>query len=604
MKRCPWAQRRLSSGAEDDRSAAPWPATAELDRPPNDGAVTRPCAKIFGVSPDAGQGSWDSRSVGSLTAEAFAAALLRYGSDAIAVSERETGRYLVVSDSYCALTGFTREELIDHTSIEIGLLGSYAARSGALRLDAEDTTDVIHELTLRRRNGESVLVEFSIQFLDGGELMLTITRDITERRRTEARLQASEDRFRTAVESMLDVFTIISPVRDDDGEIVDFRYEYANQAYCDLIGLSRERILAGTGTELVAGFAGTERFRAYCRTVMTGRPSRMVDVIPFAGSPTVRAGLRHVDINVVALGDALVVSGRDITARHEDEQRIRELNEDLDRRARELAIANRELESRTDAIERLAGGVAHELNNKLAIILGFNDLVARRLGESHPLRPDLDEVREAARRSSVLTRDLLAFAGRQVLDPKPIVASELARSLGRLLPPTVGSDIELVIDDDAGDARVLGDAAQLEHALLYLALNARDAMPGGGRLTIRASRSPAQTAGAGSAGGGNGDNGVNGGNGGGGEGEPARSVLFSVSDTGTGIPEEVRERIFEPFFTTKGVGEGTGLGLAAVQGIVERTGGTIAVESTPGAGSTFIVTLPEFGAAAAGPARS
>ena len=151
----------------------------------------------------------------------------------------------------------------------------------------------------------------------------------------------------------------------------------------------------------------------------------------------------------------------------------------------QLQAANEELERWSDAIERLAGGVAHELNNKLAVILGFNSWVSQELGDRHPLQRQLGEVRIAAEHSAALTKDLLAFAGRQMLERQPIPAGQIAHDLRRLLEPALGTGIELVIEDSSGGAIVLGDLAQLQHALLYLALNARDAMPDGGRLTIR-----------------------------------------------------------------------------------------------------------------------
>ncbi len=205
------------------------------------------------------------------------------------------------------------------------------------------------------------------------------------------------------------------------------------------------------------------------------------------------------------------------------------------------------------------------------MILGFNNLASPELGEQHPLQHELGEVRIAAEYSAALTKDLLAFAGHQMLERQPIPAGQIAHDVRRLLGPALGTGIELVIEDSSDEAIVLGDLAQLKRALLYLALNARDAMPDGGRLAIRTAitEPPGQT------------------------GPTPPTVSISISDTGTGISDEVRQRMFEPFFTTKDVGEGTGLGLAAVLGIVEQTGGTITVESELGHGSTFVVTLPQ-----------
>jgi signal transduction histidine kinase len=251
------------------------------------------------------------------------------------------------------------------------------------------------------------------------------------------------------------------------------------------------------------------------------------------------------------------------------------------RRARDEAAHARERERleeeltqarRSEAIALLAAGVAHELSNLLAVILGFSDLVSDELGVGHPLQTHVGEIHVAAEHSAALTKDLRAFAGHQELERKPITAAQIADGVRRMLASTVGGLIEIVVEDESNGAQVLGDAAQLGQALLYLALNARDAMPDGGVLTVRTTLEPGSTM----------------------SGSKARTVKISVSDTGTGISDDVRSRIFEPFFTTKKPGQRTGLGLSVVLGTVKQTGGTVIVESEPGRGSTFTIALPEL----------
>jgi signal transduction histidine kinase/CheY-like chemotaxis protein len=262
---------------------------------------------------------------------------------------------------------------------------------------------------------------------------------------------------------------------------------------------------------------------------------------------------------------AIIELNSDITERRNAELRVAELNA-------QLASANQELESWTDALERLAGGVAHELNNKLTVIIGFNDGVSKKLDRDDPLQRQLTEVRTAAQHSAALTRDLLAFARRQMLAPQPVTASQITDGLRRILRPALGEETELVITDRSDGALVLADRAQLQHAILYLALNGCDSMPDGGQLRIETSVADRPAA----------------------DQTGSPTVRISVSDTGTGMPADVRDRIFEPFFTTKEIGAGTGLGLPAALGIVEQTGGTITVDSEPGRGSTFIVELPQL----------
>jgi two-component system cell cycle sensor histidine kinase/response regulator CckA len=214
-----------------------------------------------------------------------------------------------------------------------------------------------------------------------------------------------------------------------------------------------------------------------------------------------------------------------------------------------------------EAVGRLASGVAHDFNNLLTVINGNTDLVASELGPDHEMHEPLAEVREAGERGAALTQQLLAFSRKQVLEPRVVDVDVLVRRLHHLLSRVIGTDVEVRIVSSSKPTRVLVDPARLEHALINLAVNARDAMLDGGVLTIE-TRS---------------------------EGE---SVLLLVSDTGHGMDEATRERVFEPFFTTKEPGRGTGLGLAMVHGFVEQSGGRIDVTSEPGRGTTFTISLP------------
>ena len=231
------------------------------------------------------------------------------------------------------------------------------------------------------------------------------------------------------------------------------------------------------------------------------------------------------------------------------------------------------------AVGQLAGGVAHEFNNLLTAIRGYSELIQLGLpaGEEQ-LEADIDEVIANVGRAADLTRGLLAVSRRQVLQPRVIDPAEVVETVVPLLGPLLGQQVELVIAADPGHGFVKVDPGQLEHVIVILAVNARDAMPSGGRLTIDLDpveideeqvRAHPDT-------------------------RPGPFVRLRVSDTGVGMSHEVLVRVFEPFFTTKRVGEGTGLGLATAYGIIEQSGGTITAESTPGAGSTFTVHLPRL----------
>jgi len=227
------------------------------------------------------------------------------------------------------------------------------------------------------------------------------------------------------------------------------------------------------------------------------------------------------------------------------------------------------------AIGQLAGGIAHDFNNLLIVISGYADLVANEIGPSHPSRGDLDEIRAGAASAARLTRQLLAFSRRQILQPQVLDANEVLRRLEHLLARVIGENIRLIMNLSAV-GRVIGDPGQIEQVIMNLAINARDAMPTGGRLMIETADVDLDSAfvaahpGA----------------------RAGRHVMIAASDTGAGMDEATRARLFEPFFTTKPPGRGTGLGLATVYGIVKQSGGSIWVDSEPATGSTFKIYLP------------
>jgi two-component system cell cycle sensor histidine kinase/response regulator CckA len=268
---------------------------------------------------------------------------------------------------------------------------------------------------------------------------------------------------------------------------------------------------------------------------------------------------------------------RDVTESRASEERRKRAEEALRQSQEQLRQAQK-----MEAVGRLAGGVAHDFNNLLSAILSYSEMVLADLPEEHPSRDDIEQIRQAGNRAAELTRQLLAFSRRQLLQLRSINLNTVVAGVDRMLRRVIGEDIELrtVLAPALGHAR--GDAGQLEQVLMNLAVNARDAMPAGGTLTIATANAEV------------------------GEGaaarwpqvQPGSYVTLSVRDTGIGMSRDVQERIFEPFFTTKAPGHGTGLGLSTVYGIVAQVGGHILVSSRPGAGSTFTIYLPTHAAEA------
>jgi nitrogen-specific signal transduction histidine kinase/ActR/RegA family two-component response regulator len=250
-----------------------------------------------------------------------------------------------------------------------------------------------------------------------------------------------------------------------------------------------------------------------------------------------------------------------------------------ERRSLEMQLRHAQ---RMEAVGRLAGGVAHDFNNLLAAILGHGELLLSELPPGHVLRRNAEEIQKAGVRGAMLTRQLLAFSRKEVLAPSVIDLNAVMLALDELLNRLIGEDIELVTIPAMAPVRTLADRGQMEQILMNLAINARDAMPTGGRLTIEISsveidetyaRQHARV-------------------------RPGRYAVIAVADTGIGMDADTLAHAFEPFFTTKEQGKGTGLGLSTVYGIAEQAGGHVWVFSEPGVGTTFKVHLPEVSEAA------
>jgi two-component system, cell cycle sensor histidine kinase and response regulator CckA len=382
------------------------------------------------------------------------------------------------------------------------------------------------------------------------------------------------------------------------------RFELFNKAGEELLGIPREEMIGKGDTDFFppdqAAF-----FEEKDRGVLND--GRLVDIpLEPIDTATGRRWLHTKKIPVLdkqGVARFLLGISLDITERHEAEEALRRVQDELERRVvertRELSLTVARLEKeisdrekaewalqkseeqlrhaqKMDAVGRLAGGVAHDFNNMLSVILGHTEMALGQLVEQPELYESLDTIRQAALRSAGLTQQLLAFSRQQVVSPRHLDLRVQVREFEKMLKRVIGDDIDLVItlSDEACSVRV--DPVQMEQVILNLAINARDAMPNGGRLWIetRLTRLTPEYVFAHP------------------EAKLGRHVELIVKDEGTGMDVETQRRIFEPFFTTKAEGRGTGLGLSTVYGIVHQSGGSLSVESTLEQGSTFRVFLP------------
>jgi len=370
-----------------------------------------------------------------------------------------------------------------------------------------------------------------------------------QQRQAEAALRASEERFRALVENSSDALLLID---------AEARVTYITPSSTRHLGWRADQMV---GRSVFDFLHPDDREMAGERMAETLRnPGKLVTAqvrfLHADGSWRIMegAGVNHIAEPSVG---AIVVNARDITERRKLEDQLR-------------------LSQKMEAVGQLAGGVAHDFNNLLTAILGYCNLILDEIPQEDPLRPDLEEIQSAGERAASLTRQLLAFSRRQMLQPQIVDINTIVQQLEKLLRRLISEDVELVTALAGNLMPVRIDPAAIEQILVNLAVNARDAMPVGGRLTIETANVELDdtyavthvTM------------------------RPGSYVMIAVSDTGEGMDERTRTRVFEPFFTTKEQGKGSGLGLATVYGMVKQSGGYIWVYSEPGHGTVFKVYLP------------
>ncbi len=386
--------------------------------------------------------------------------------------------------------------------------------------------------------------------------------------RMKQQLREREEYFKSLIEQAMDIIAVL----DGEGAI-----RYASPSASMILGYTPEELVGRHMLDLVHADDVTATRTVFAEGVATGEGGRLLELRFRHKDGTYRIleaiGRYLLDDPVVR---GVVINARDVTERRSLERQLLQAQ-------------------KMEAVGRLAGGIAHDFNNVLTAIFGYVGLLLYGLPTLSPLRPDLEEIRKAADRAAGLTRQLLAFSRKQVLEMRVLDVNELVTDMDKLLRRLLGEDIDVVTKLDASLGAVRADAGQLEQVIVNLAVNSRDAMPAGGGLTIATQNVELDELYAQ-------------------EHIPVRPgsyVMLALTDTGTGMSAETMSHMFEPFFTTKEAGKGTGLGLATVYGIVKQSGGYIWCYSELGQGTTFKIYLPRVDApvervpvrAAARPAR-
>ena len=482
------------------------------------------------------------------------------------------GHQLYISPSVERISGYRVEEfLADPTMLHRIVYPEDHARWDQHVIDTTNNTEDVSELEFRilTRDGEirwidhicrAVYGSFNHKFLG----RRASNRDITERKHAEVERQNALTLLTNVINSTPDLIF----VKDRD-----LRTILCNNVFAQSLGKTPGEMIGhtdvenGWNPELVHGNPdkGIRGFEVDDREALSGR------VVHIPAEPVnVGSEIRVFDTCKVPLrsdtGEVMGLLGiaRDITERKQAEEKLRQTEEQL-RQAQKM-----------EAVGQFAGGVAHDFNNLLTVIMGYTDLLMSKLPTGAPTLVDLNEIRKAAERASWLTRQLLAFSRRQILTPQVLDLNVLIGNFEKLLRRLIGEDVALKTVLAPALARIKADPGQIEQIIMNLVVNARDAMPTGGHLTIETDTVfldesyPLKAAVVPS----------------------GRYVLLAVSDTGCGMDAETQKRIFEPFFTTKEIGKGTGLGLSTVYGIVKQSNGFIWVYSELGRGTTFKIYLP------------
>jgi two-component system cell cycle sensor histidine kinase/response regulator CckA len=470
----------------------------------------------------------------------------------------EQGTVLDVNEEACENLGYARGELIGMTPMQFDpQLTHSRMQEIADRLNAGETVrfDSIH----RRKDNSEFPVEVRIRPFkwQGKCFRVALARNISERKMAEQALRETKQRFRQLSDSAFEGLLI----REE--EII----RDANRAFADLFGIATVEEMIGRPCLDVIPL--TPESKEIIRQQLQSPQDGVIEISTMRPDGTLRV-LESQSRPIFFRGrPGRVVAVRDITERKQAEEERRKMTE------------QRQQAQTLESLGVLAGGIAHDFNNLLTVINGNCHLLRTKLAENDGSHVFAAAIHAAGTQAAKLMRQLLMFSRGVSQEPAVLDVNQMVKQSGEIWQQVVGEKIEMVMDCEENLWPVVADRGQIEQVLLNLVLNARDAMPEGGRIVVKTRNAELPPAG------GDSPHSVETG-----KQELSRFIQISVDDTGVGMPESVRTRIFEPFFTTKKFGQGIGLGLPMCHGIVKQSGGWIDVSSKPGCGSTFFVTLP------------
>jgi len=477
--------------------------------------------------------------------------LVEQSPDAIWVHRR--GAIVFANSACAAIFGASSvDELIGKRMLDFVHSDDRAAVQEALENREGDLSAPL--LRTERRyiglDGEELEVETMVRpvLYQGEASTQVIFRDIAERKAAEQELRQSEARFYKAFN--------VNPEPILINTLSEGRYVDVNESFLRVTGYRREDVIGHTAWEMKLWKRPEDRVR-YLKALKEEGSVRDMEIMFQTKSGAERAGLISAEVIDILSQKCAIAVIRDITERNRLEVQLRQAQ-------------------KMEAVGQLSGGIAHDFNNLLGVILGYSEVLETQLDPNSKLYKNAEQIKKAGQRAASLTRQLLAFSRQQVLEPTVLALNTIVVDIEKMLRRLIGENIELKVVLDPELGRVRADQGQIEQIIVNLAVNARDAMPQGGTLTIETANIEVD------------DSYIN-------QHRPMSAgsfILLSVTDTGVGMDRETQVHIFEPFFTTKERGKGTGLGLATVYGVVKQSGGFIWVQSEPGHGTTFEVLLP------------